>query len=99
MLARWGTKARRRPCFERDNCQARKLDVCIQVLAHGLRELERLNRFGEKVDAFLQRKILAGNFRAVTAHINYLQFGIFLQKPFGQILSRHAAGHDQISQQ
>ena len=54
MPARLGEKRGDEPQFVRNNCRAGKLDVCIQVLAHGLRELERLNRFGEKVVAFLQ---------------------------------------------
>src|SRR5665647_2569867 len=59
--------------------------VCIQIFAHGLRELESLKRLRKKVDAFRQRKILGGDFRAVTARVNHLQAGLLLQEPFGQL--------------
>ena len=79
--------------------RACKLVVCIQLFADGLRELVRPEWFGEKIDTFLQWKIPAGQFDAVTAGVNHFQFWIFFQKPFGQILSRHTAGHDHVRHQ
>ena len=64
-----------------------------------LRELLRRKRLGEKIDAVLQPQVSDGDFGAVAAGVNHLQFWILLQKPFAQINSRHAARHDQVGQQ
>jgi len=74
-------------------------DACIQHLPHGLCEFMRLNRLGEKIDTFLQREILGGNFGTVTAGINHFQSWIFFQKLLAQIFSVDPAGHNQIGQQ
>ena len=51
----------------------------------------RLERFGEKVNTFLQQQILAGSFRAVTAGVDDFQFRILQQKLLGQFFSGQAA--------
>ncbi len=54
--------------------------VCVQAVADGLCEFMRREWFGEKIHIVREGKILTDGFRAVAAHINHLQFGIFLQE-------------------
>ncbi len=52
--------------------------------------------FGEKIDAFLERKVLADNFNAIAAHVSHSNLRIVHDDDLSQFFSRHLPWHHQV---
>ena len=70
--------------------------ILSKTLAHNLCKLSGVERFGEKVDAFLQFKVLARHFGAVSAGDDDFQVRIVLPELLCQIGAADAIGHHHI---
>ena len=71
----------------------------IQAMADGLRQVPRMEGFGEKIRAFVEPDIGAKEFGAVAAGEDDLEAGSLCAQFFGQLPAGHPLGHHHISQQ